>query len=691
MMFYPVLFYGQDSIPVVHKMEPILLPDTIVHDADSIDNETFPETEVADSLITQKAAYKSVSQIDTTMRISYWHITERTGEIYQILPDTFLTDYFNRTNVEGKGVSVAYLGNLGLPAESRVFFEREDRSEFMFADPYWAYARQPDKFNFTNTKSPVSTMSYQSAGSRQNKEERLQAFLTMNFGRKLNVGFDMDYLYARGFYNSQAARHMEWVLFGNYLSDRHNFHLFINPAEYINGENGGLDDDNWITHPEYLNGLNASTKEYTTHFGSTWNKLKGNRVYLNYHYNLGFQRATGEKDEDGADIEQFIPVSSIIYTADYTNRSKRFYTEDDEALNAYYNHVDFLSPLRTNTTPNDSTSYHSFRNTLGLSLREGFSEWAKFDLTAFVTQDSKKFYLMDTTLQTVPDAILFNDYARNQNSTYIGGELAKKTGKILRYNAQGSMGVVGYNIGDINISGNIETRIPLFNDTASVSAKGYIKNLSPTFYENHYHSQFFRWSNKFDKIRKVHVGGNINLPQTGTGLGVELENVTHYIYFNEAGYPTQYSGNIQVFAASVQQNFKLSAFHWDNQVVYQKSGEPGILPLPDICAYSSLFAEIVIAKVLTVQAGVNAHYWTKYYSPIYEPATQQFKIQHEIEVGEFPLICGFLNCHLKQTRFFVEYYNLGTMFINPPNYFSMPHYPVNPPGLRFGLSVDFHN
>ena len=633
-----------------------------------------------------------VANIDTTQKINYWHITERTGEIIPVRPDTFLTDYFNRTNVEGLGVSIAYPGNLGLPVESRVFFEREDRSDFLFSDPLRAYLKQPDKFSFVNTKIPYSNISYQSAGSRQNKEERFQTFLAINLSKKLNLGAYVDYLYARGFYNSQGAKHTDWVFFGNYLSDRHQVHLFINPASvHTNGENGGLQDDNYVTHPEFVNSRRTQTKNFPTQFENTWNRLAGNRYYLNYRYNLGFERETAQEDEEGNKIKQFIPVSSIIYTFDYTDKKRRFYTQDSASVNQYYQYINYLNPNQEKGLPSDSTSYHSIKNTFGLSLREGFNRWAKFDLTAYISHDIRQFTLMDTIPVLLDDSVYFNPHTANHYSTFIGGELANRTGKILRYNAQGNFGIVGYNWGDFQLLGTIETRIPFLKDTATVSATGSIKNLSPTFYENHYHSQYFYWDNYFNKVRKVHAGGRITIPQTRSEASFGVENITNYIYFDETGYPQQYNKNIQVLAINVEQNFKLRALHWDNQVVYQTSSDQEILPLPTVCVYSSLFVQFAIAKVLTIQMGVNAHYWTRYYSPTYEPATQQFKLQHDIKVGEYPLIGGFFNCHLKQTRFFLEYYNLGSLIITPPEYFSIPHYPVNPPVLKLGLSVDFIN
>ena len=630
-----------------------------------------------------------VSSIDTTQKINYWRITGRTGEIIPACPDTLLTDYFHRTNAEGAGIAVAYLGNLGSPMESRLFFERADRSQFMFNDPFYAYMKSPEKFDYINTKIPYSNIAYQRAGSRILMEERIKALLTTNLGKKVNVGIDVDYLYARGNYQSQSAKHLEWVFFGSYLSDRHRLHLFVNPADYTNAENGGIIDDRNITHPT-IQGSNYTPRDIQTRLGlgsqnTVWNRIQGNQAYLNYRYNLGFERETDFVDEEGDTIKQFIPVSSIIYTFHYKDNQKKFYTTDSASVARYY--VENLDSKFTdffdgrNGGVQDSTSWWSLSNTFALSLREGFSNWAKFDLTAFLTQDVRSFTMM--TLDTISET-------ETVYATYVGGELAKRRGKILRYQAQGSFGLLGENLGDLNLSGTIETRIPLWGDTASIQANAYIKNLEPAWYEKHYRSRYFWWDNDFGKIQKYYLGGSIDIPHTKTRFSLGVENVTNYIYFDETGFPAQHHGSIQVMAARLDQNFKWKVLHWDNQIVYQKSGNSEIIPLPDLALYSSFYIQFPIT-VLTIQLGANVHYWTKYYAPSYEPATQQFKLQNEIEVGNYPLASAFANCHLKQTRFFVEYYNAGAQFISPPNYFSLPHYPVNPTMIKLGLSVDFVN
>ena len=81
---------------------------------------------------------------------------------------------------------------------------------------------------------------------------------------------------------------------------------------------------------------------------------------------------------------------------------------------------------------------------------------------------------------------------------------------------------------------------------------------------------------------------------------------------------------------------------------------------------------------------------TSYYAPYYEPATQQFQVQDEVKVGNYPLVNAYVNFHLKQARFFVMGYNLGSKFVNP-NYFSLAHYPLDPFVLKMGVAVTFNN
>lgn len=671
-----------DSIPPV-GMETdtlsLMQQDSIFQAQEQIRIARAAEQERRDSIRAEQR--RKFTFVDTTpfrdsLSIYYWRISENLGEFREAHPDTTLTGFPGRRYVEGMGLSMAYLGNLGTPALTRIFSEREPLSHFMFSDSYRVYTREPDRFDFINTRVPYSRLEYETEGGGETKNERLRGGISVNLGRALNFGFDIDYLYARGHYKSQGAKHVDFVFYSSYFSDRYRYHFFYNNRNYINGENGGITDDRFITSPDVIEGArNMGSKDIPTLFYDTWNRVRGSRFFYTHRYNLGFERETGRVDEDGEDITQFITVGSIIHTADLQTQSRRFIS-NHQGMDTLYAH------RYLDMDTNDTTRTFRFKNTLGLSLREGFSDWAKFDLTAYASFDYRQFLLME--------AFRYPSIA-SQQSTYLGGELAKTTGKIFTYKAKAEFGILGDNIGDLDLSGTIETRIPVLKDTASLKLQGYIKNLSPSFYENRYHSKFFWWDNDFNQTQRVYVGGELDIPHTKSKISVGVENISNYIYFDEAALPSQNGGSIQVVNVRLDQNFRLGVLHWDNQLIYQKSADEVIIPLPDLSAYSNLYLNLHPLPVLNMQLGADMHYFTKFYSPTYEAATQQFRLQREVMVGNYPLVGAYINCRLHQVRFFINFYNLSANLIDNGAYFSLPHYPVKPMAMKLGLSIDFNN
>jgi hypothetical protein len=207
----------------------------------------------------------------------------------------------------------------------------------------------------------------------------------------------------------------------------------------------------------------------------------------------------------------------------------------------------------------------------------------------------------------------------------------------------------------------------------------------------HNHQRYFWWDNNLDNSQRVYVGGEIDVKETHTKISSGVESIQNFAFFNQSGRPETNQGNIQVVSARIRQDFRYKAFGWENDVVYQLSSKKDVLPLPQISAYSNIYLDFMYAKVLNIQLGADVHYFTSYYAPYYEPATQQFQPQQEKEIGNYPIINAYANFNLKQARFFITGYNLGSLFITPPKHFSLLHYPLNPMLIKFGISVYFHN
>jgi hypothetical protein len=656
-----------------------------------------------------------------TKRITAYRLTRSIGDSYVAPMDTDRFNYANTTLVEGRSLAVGYLANVGSPAQTKIFSERKEARDFIYADAYDYYITTPENAYYYNTQLPYTHIVFSQKGASVSREDQLKGVITWNFGKNINVGGELDYIYGRGQYWANGNKLMSYRLFGSYHTDRYELNAYLSNYNFVNYENGGLTNDRYLTNPEefIVGRQQVPRREYPVRFYDTWNRIKGKQYYLTHRYNLGFTRETGETDEDGNTKTVFVPVSSLIHTFEYEDNSRRFITTmpTDSIDKRYTAPADKSADYNANQrrlnyvygideSLNDMASSWALKNTLALSMREVFQDWAKFGLTAFATFEKRRFQLPARVPGLAydeengsgpypePDRL---DYPRaeihDEFSMFLGADLSKRRGAILTYNARGELCMLGDDLGEFRLSGDLQTTFPLFGKEASIQANGYIRNVRPAFFQRYHHSRYFWWdeqTRRLDNVQQVYAGGQVRLESTGTSLSAGVENITNHVYFNLKGVPEQYAGNLQVVSARLKQDFHFRAFGWENEAAYQLSSAESVLPLPQISAYSNIYVHFKLAKVLTVQMGADVHYHTAYYAPYYEPATQQFQVQNERKIGNYPLINGYLNFHLKQARFYAMFYNLGSTFLSP-NYFSLLHYPLDPMVLKIGVAVVFNN
>ncbi|WP_436419561.1 putative porin [Petrimonas sp.] len=613
-----------------------------------------------------------------------WHLHPRSGDRIIVPMDTLKYNFQQTTVPDGYSVAGGYLGPVGSPFISKIFFERDETGQFPFYDAYKPYNKSPGQQIFYNTRVPYAKLDYQTAGTRPLREQRLRALLTTNFGKRLNIGLEGDLINAKGLYKSQENKHNDWGLFGNYLSDRFETHFLASTSTLKHFENGGVTDERFIREPESV-GQNFSTVDIPVKFTNTWNKIKTDQLFFSGKYNLGYS----DQKKDSLNSSEFIPVASAIFTSHYTGQDRRFLSYDTAQVTVEgkdMQRIDQFYPNRFyNTAVDDSTTFSSFKNTFALSLREGFKPWVKFGLTGYIEHELRNFSMIDSVNTTIGRT------KHRESSVFIGGILNKQQGENLRFNLQANLGVVGADLGKFNLEGEVETGFNIAGKRTLLSGHAYVKNITTNYLQKHYHSKYFWWDKNFGDTRRVFLGGKLYIPFTNTTLSAGVENLQNYIYFDKDRNIAQHSSNVQVLSVRVDQYMKLGIFNWDNQVVYQTSSDQEVIPVPMVSIYSNMYLKTLIAKELTLQFGVDAHYHTSYFSPGYEPALLQFYNQREKEIGNYPIATVYANMHLKQTRFFVMLYNAASAVWKPREYFSLPGYPVNPMMIKLGLSVDLHN
>ena len=716
-----------------------------------IDDHSFEEQETMDNYSSKSG--KSTWGRDTTrgkqvplpMGVFQWKVDPRLGTVIPAEnTDTVVHNYQNWKMQDGMTGHFSHTGNTGSARLSRIFVERKTDNDFLFLTPLDYFRGGVSNFLFTNTKSPITNLAYHSCGNKQNGEDRVRGNFSTNINKVSGVGFLLDYNYARGYYFNQQNSQFGATFYGYHLGERYNMHAYINTNHLKNAENGGLEDDTYITEP-WKYQQKFSTNDIPVNLQSTWNKNDDETYYLTHRYHLGYDKEIEVPDSlkpqppSDSDLfimlsdsirevlskdsvarknaidslrndwksklvnpTEFISVASIIHTFEMRNMRHTFY---DQGSNSSYYTNKFWGQ---NSDIEDRTKAMSIRNTIGLAMNEGFKKWVKMGLTFFATHEYRRYgqptHLPDTTRY---------DYEA-ENDFLVGAQLSKTNGKLIHYNVNGDLCLIGTNIGDFNVQAEGDLNFKLGKrDSAQLVVRALLQNQRPSYLIRNYRNAYVNWNNN-DLARQFRTGvrAEVNYSKTRTKLFFGWDNLTNYTYlamantlrnganensirpedFTHDVAVRQSQNSIEVFTAGISQDLIWKFFGWENQVTFQYSTNKEALPLPAINVYSNMYLQFRLAKVLRIQLGADLRYFTSYYAPDYYGAVGMFAIQDDshtrVKIGNYPIINAYANMHLKHCRFYI---NASHVNAGEGNMFYAPHMPMNPMTITFGLSWNFFN
>ena len=226
-----------------------------------------------------------------------WTLDRKFGDRIFVEPDTVPHLFMNTTFNSGMYGEYNHTGSNYTPRLSRLFINRPESDIFIFTQPYGFVEKRPDKFLFMNTLSPYTNILYDNCGDKTDGEDHIDAKFAVNAGKQVNVGFDLDYAYARGYFSNQSVSHFNATVFGSYIGDRYNMHLFFNTSHQKAAENGGITNDNYITHPETFQDT-YNENEIPTILEQNWNRNDHQHLFLTHRYNIGFYRKVKMTDAE---------------------------------------------------------------------------------------------------------------------------------------------------------------------------------------------------------------------------------------------------------------------------------------------------------------------------------------------------------------------------------------------------------
>ena len=665
-------------------------------------------------------------------RLYTWQADGKLGATKSVALDTGLVGYKITNPAYKRTIAFQHLGNLGSAGQSKIFSDRDERSQFIFFQPYTLYYIAPEDIIYYNTKRPYANISYYNGGPANRKQENLNGVFSVNINPYFNMGMYGKWQNNYGTYNSQSAKNYNAGFFGSYNHRHSDLMANISFNGYQQYENGGLTDTRYVTDPKNTGDLDSYNMP-TFFESNVTSRIKNWNTNLSYKYNFGHDKSVAVNEDSSTTV--FIPVSSIIYNFRTENSFKRFKETAPTLTDTFYNRYGFDPSHRfSHSQTNDSTHFFLMSHLIGLSLNEEFNTLAKFGFAAYLSFEQKKYgmYSGFDSYYDNPELVEQHNMVldvlgqdslgwlgrRHWNDVYrekigIGANISKHKGEHLTFSFGGD-----YYFKDekktndsYNLNADIKTAFSINNTDFYVRAKALRKKWCPDFFEEHYMSNRISWDKDFDSKTKTEFEGEIGMPnlklysdsssnfwshvapEFGLALKVNENILNNYIYWNRNAVPDQTSDNISVLNITVKESLKFWYLHFDNELTFQSTNaDESILDLPNLCLYSNLyFMTKPLFKVLTIQVGLDMRYNTAYYAPAYMPATGLYYSQTDKKIGDYGYYDLYVDFHLKSFRVFFQYAHFNNLWSTNYDYLVTPGYALDRKYIKFGVSVNFDN
>lgn len=606
--------------------------------------------------------------------------------------DTLKIGWYRRAIVEGRTISSGYAGGTyASPYFSKSYFSPNSTTLlFPFYNPYFYLLRSGIEQKWFDTKVPYTSSSYAKSGGSSSEESNFHTLFSMNLGKELNLGGLFDYDYANGQYASSKSKNITYRIFANYEGDRYKAYASVGNTNIVHFESGGITEDKYITNPkEFTSGRRSFLpKDIPVKLQRTWNRNIFSEARFHHRYSLGITRKA--PTETDSLKREFVPVTTIFNDFTYNRHRRRFVSQMSNITDIYKKQY-LPKTEEAKFYPDEEHIAESYGGTVGIALEEGFHKWAKMGLAGYIRYQQDRYSLPPIIPEGEQNPQL-TPYKTDESTTYVGARLSSTKGKRFTYYLSGDLGTVGAYAGNLSVDAEAQYAMSIANKRHVVRLFGELKNERTPLILRRFSSTFNRWENSFNPVQRLRLGGELSIPFTSTRIKANIETIQNPIYVGSEGVPAQLNDNFRAIGVELEQNLKLGPFHWDNMVEYQYLSNDKIYQYPSLMAYSNLYVQTVLAKVLTLQLGVDAYWHTAYKAPYYEPSTQLLVPQNDITIGGGDAVHmnAYVSAHLKRARFFLTYYNVGALFLDP-KYFSLPHYPTYPPMLRLGVIVDFRN
>ena len=515
-----------------------------------------------------------------------------------------------------------------------------------------------EKTLFYDVKRPLTDI-YYNVGP---KEEQSISFLhTQNVNELVNFGF----LYQRGgtegSYTRQQGDYINFKAFTSLDSKNNRYHLNAQVIwnEYKKNQNGGIKADS-LFEDSIIRRDNIPVNLLAAYSSE-------NQQVYRLTQSFDFGKTTEIQINDSTTGTEFSGKLRIYHTSQFEKGA--IYYWDSSPDTAYYDSIYYDSALTDN-----HILHRKFTNSFG---------FLTLDL------DSANPNAFNVGIAGMHEYIIYNRYKKDTfaYNAIIKGFFSNSSYAKFHWKISGDYTLEGINAADyrweVKLKQTIKKKTQYLDFTMSVQQR------SPAMVNYFYEGNHYRWKNTFDKQHNATTQIQYTLVKHNTRIGVRGDIIGSYTYFDETGQPMQDANEITIMSAYFVKDFNWKHFSLKNRIQYQVPSDSSTIRIPKlITSHSLYYHNYLFKKALYMQIGVDVLYSTLYYADAYAPSTQQFYLQDEKKIGDYPYLDFFVNFKINQAKFFVKAAHANQGFLLT-RYYSVPHYPRNDMSLIAGIAWRF--
>lgn len=250
--------------------------------------------------------------------------------------------------------------------------------------------------------------------------------------------------------------------------------------------------------------------------------------------------------------------------------------------------------------------------------------------------------------------------------------------------------------GDYHLGGTLTTRIGKGGHLyAALATEG----LAPD--ELYYHHEgCYTWDyTTFEKIRNSVAALRYEYQATAENrhlqaleLSASGRRISNNIWLDDTFTPTQGNATGLLAQGMVLARMQWGWLHCVLQETVQHSSDEAVVRVPLFASKNTIYADLQLFRgALRLQTGFDLRYHTRYHADGWNPVLGAFYRQDNVEVGNHLVADYWLTLQIKRAVIYAKVSHFNAPLTRNPQYFSMPHYPMEDLGVYWGVKWHFFN